>query len=123
MCARVLGNKIIAHGPDSVMGRGHRRGSQQEQVQRGRGGRGRPQLPKGQIGLSVAVAGRPGDPLTPFLGCRLPRGPACWDRAGARAPAKKLAQALDRSGTVHSSAHVPKAPPRVGHECWALGEG
>ena len=91
-------------------------------------GRGRPQLPKGQIGLSVAVAGRPGDPLTPFLGCRLPRGPACCDHAGARAPAEKLAQALDWSGTVHSSAqslsaHVPRAPPRVGHECWDLGEG
>lgn len=91
------------------------------------GGR-QPQLPKGQIGVSVAVAGRPGDPLTPFSGCRLPRGPACCDRAEARAPAEKLAQALDPSSTVHSSAqspsaHVPKAPPRVGHECWALGEG
>lgn len=92
------------------------------------GAGGQPQLPKGQIGLSVAVAGRPGDLLTPFSGCRLPRAPACCDSGGARAPTENLAQALDPSGTVHSSAHslsahVPKAPPRVGRGCWALSEG
>lgn len=64
------GKKIIARSPDSLMGCEHRDGrrSWREQVQRGWGSS---RLPKGQIGLTVAVAGRPGDLLTPFSGCWL----------------------------------------------------
>lgn len=47
------------------------RESQREQVQQGLGSC---RLPKGQIALSIAVARRPGDLLTPFSGCRLPWG-------------------------------------------------
>lgn len=67
----VLEKKIIAHVPDSLMGHQHGdwRASRQEQVQRGWGSA---WLPKGQIGLHVAMARRPGDPLTLFSGCWLP---------------------------------------------------